>query len=878
MLRELDYQARVLDTFDTYLTHLIEEKRRADRAQQLIKDDPDLGLEVPDYARRAWEAMAAKGALPATRANIPFSPRVDGMDRSVPNTVFEVPTGGGKTYLATSALSKILGRYLGRNTGFILWIVPNEAIYSQTLKQLKDRDHPYRQMLDRSAAGRVKIMEKDDPLNARDVDSHLCVMLLMLQSANRTAKGYLKMFQDRGDVHGFFPPEGDQAAHEAALTATPNLDAYSPSHEHGSFWPMVKDSLGNALRLIRPVVVMDEGHRAISDLAFATLYGFNPSFVLELTATPKDVEARGGKNPRPARYANVLVKVTGIELNREGMIKMPLNLAAMQNPDWHTTLNTALDRLNNLQETARQYQADSGRYIRPIMLVQVERTGADQRDGNAIHALDVKDWLTQAGLDPDSEIAIKTADTNDLNNPENQDLFSPTNRVRVIITKHALQEGWDNSFAYVLCSLAANSSLSGMTQLVGRILRQPHAQKTGIDALDECYVFTHHADTTAVVEAVKKSLEEGGLGDLVQTIRIDDESTQVTTGLRTIPRRPEFQQTHIYLPHLLTIDGEAARPFDYEMDVLYQINWDNLDVTEFVNKIPENYQAAEGQLQRISLTEEPEGISAEQIGATSTAFELNPAHLVRLTSDIIPNAWVAREIIGNILKGLEARGFTTEQLGRLSSLILSELRIWLNKERDTKAEQVFREAVTNGAIQFQLRADGNNWTMPMESSTTQPEGARQLLGNDGGPLKKNLFTPTYEADLNQDERNIAVYLDSEKTISWWHRNVARTHYAIQGWRRNKIYPDFVFAMRTEQNAPNKITILETKGDHLAGNEDTNYKSQVLELMTEAFAWNTATPAGTLDLVAPDGTTVHCELILMQNWATRLPTLLADSSS
>lgn len=97
---------------------------------------------------------------------------------------------------------------------------------------------------------------------------------------------------------------------------------------------------------------------------------------------------------------------------------------------------------------------DSGRYIRPIMLVQVERTGADQRDGNAIHALDVKDWLTQAGLDPDSEIAIKTADTNDLNNPENQDLFSPTNRVRVIITKHALQEGWDNSFAYVLCSLA----------------------------------------------------------------------------------------------------------------------------------------------------------------------------------------------------------------------------------------------------------------------------------------------------------------------------------------------------------------------------------------------------------------------------------------
>jgi type III restriction enzyme len=56
-----------------------------------------------------------------------------------------------------------MGRYLDRNTGFVLWIVPNEAIYTQTLKHLKDRQHPYRQALDRAAAGRVRIMEKDRP-------------------------------------------------------------------------------------------------------------------------------------------------------------------------------------------------------------------------------------------------------------------------------------------------------------------------------------------------------------------------------------------------------------------------------------------------------------------------------------------------------------------------------------------------------------------------------------------------------------------------------------------------------------------------------------------------------------------------------------------
>ena len=127
------------------------------------------------------------------------------------------------------------------------------------------------------------------------------------------------MFRDRGDVHGFFPPEGDQEAHALARSQTPNLDIYDLAGSAYA-WPQVKDSLGNALRLIRPVVVMDEGHKAVSELAFATLYGFNPCFVLELTATPKDVVPTTGKNPKPGRFSNVLVQVQGIDLDREGMI------------------------------------------------------------------------------------------------------------------------------------------------------------------------------------------------------------------------------------------------------------------------------------------------------------------------------------------------------------------------------------------------------------------------------------------------------------------------------------------------------------------------------------------------------------------------------
>ena len=863
MFRQLDYQDRVLSTLDAYLDLLKEKKTRADKVAALAAQDPDLGLAIPDFAKEAWEAMKAAGKLPASRAAIPFSPRMDGCERPVPNAVLKVPTGGGKTWLAVSAVSRVMGRYLDRNAGFVLWIVPNEAIYTQTLKHLKDRQHPYRQALDRAAAGRVKIMEKTDRLDARDVETNLCVMLLMLQSANRETQDSLKMFQDRGDVHGFFPPEGEQQAHQAAIDRTPNLSAYT------GMFPMVKDSLGNALRIIRPVVVMDEGHRAISDLAFGTLYGFNPCFVLELTATPQDVQPRGGRNPREGRYANVLVEVTGRELDREGMIKMPLNLDPRQGNDWKATLNAALAKLNALDAEARQLRADTGRYIRPFMLIQVVRTGADQRESGHIHAEDVKEWLLTAGFDQ-AEIAIKTAQQNDLNDPENQDLLSPTNRVRAIITKQALQEGWDCPFAYVLCSLAASANLKAMTQLVGRILRQPGALKTDVEALDECHVITHHADTATVVGAIKDGLEQDGLGDLVLRVTQDDKSGTGKTA-RTINRRPAFASTEIYLPKVMVVESGDARELDYETDVLSALDWRGFDPQDIADRVPENAQAAESQLQRIRLAEDGDELFVgETVAANAEILGFDPAHAVRMISDIVPNPFVGREIVGATVAALRARGFDDAKLGLLASLIVEELRKGLEAARNARAEALFKAEVAAGRIQFRLRLDGRNWRMPFSIETTEPENARQLLNRAGGPLEKSLFAPVYENELNSDERDVAVYLDGEKTLAWWHRNVARTQYGIQGWKKAKIYPDFIFAVQRDGEAK-RITVLETKGDQL-DNLDTAYKREALAFLSDHFEWDEATPVGELELVN-NGETVEGTLILMSEWKAKLPAYL-----
>ena len=100
-------------------------------------------------------------------------------------------------------------------------------------------------------------------------------------------------------------------------------------------------------------------------------------------------------------------------------------------------------------------------------------------------------------------------------------------------------------------------------------------------------------------------------------------------------------------------------------------------------------------------------------------------------------------------------------------------------------------------------------------------------------------------------------------VSWWHRNVARHQYGLQGWRRGRIYPDFVFAAG-DTGGDKRLVGLETKGNQLSGNLDTKYKQKVLEVLTDGFSWETSVPVGQLQLVNDDGSVVECALVLMSD--------------
>ncbi len=104
-----------------------------------------------------------------------------------------------------------------------------------------------------------------DRFTKLDVEENLVIMLLMLQSGSRQNKEVLRVFKDNGGFADFFPPEDDREDNEKLLKEFSNLDFFGD--ENGFYGRVVKTSLGNTLRILKPIIIIDEGHKAYSEIA-----------------------------------------------------------------------------------------------------------------------------------------------------------------------------------------------------------------------------------------------------------------------------------------------------------------------------------------------------------------------------------------------------------------------------------------------------------------------------------------------------------------------------------------------------------------------------------------------------------------------------------
>ena len=515
------------------------------------------------------------------------------------------------------------------------------------------------------------------------------------------------------------------------------------------------------------------------------------------------------------------------------MIKLDIHLTNKSSLDWKNILLASFEKQNDLEQKAREYQQNTGEYIRPICLIQVERTGKDQRGTDFIHAEDAKEYLMKKCNVPEKHIAIKSSDKDDI---EGINLFAKDCDIRYIITKQALQEGWDCSFAYILCILTNPQSATGITQLVGRILRQPNARKTKVKELDECYIYTCKPNAATLVREIKNGLESEGLGDITGRLVNDEENNVISNWTDREPTyRRGFKKFDgkIYLPKFVIQEKESWRDIIFEADILNGIDWSKTNIKEIDEKILRNTQTKEQELTLGLSREEKELLQETGRLETKGTLEIDEAFLARQLSDIVPNPWVAFDLGREALEILSKK-YDKEIIAANFVFIIEELKKILEKEKNRLAEEVFRTLLDDKKLCFFLIQEKGYHLLP---SHIKVKSNRQLVRPDNSPIQKSLFDYVPDEDLNDVEKTIAIYLDEQEQLLWWYRNRVKKDFHIQGWQRNKIYPDFIAAKagNAGKDEYETVYVLETKGVHLRGNDDTRYKKNVFALCNELGA-------------------------------------------
>jgi superfamily II DNA or RNA helicase len=712
---------------------------------------------------RKYDTEKAAGVAFMVRADKTYN-WVSELGRS-PFVCIKVPTGGGKTLIAAHTVGIIFRDCLGERSdkGLTMWFVPSDAIKAQTLNNLRDRKHPYREVLDERFNNAVKVFDLAEAkaIKKDDLTDNLCIVISTLSAFRRKDKEWLKAYQDNGALMPYF--EGLNAA---------DFDFLDKDKEGEIIY-----SLANVIKLHNPLVIIDEGHNVQTELSFGMLKGLNPSFVLEFTATPKG-------------QSNVLVNISAKELKEEKMIKMPIYLA--NKTPWQETIYDGIDKLRDLEKRAKK---NKGEYIRPIMLLQAEQ---DIENENKIYVGLIYKFLTDEAKIPAEQIAIQTSKKKDL--PEMKTLLGKSCPIRYIITVNALREGWDCPFAYVLVSVSNLGARLSVEQTIGRIMRLPNAKEKADPSLNSAYIFasTHNFGETS--EMVIKGLQENGYEDIVPMAN----GVAITAN----EYKKKINDKRAIIPFINIKDGKKSRKLDYIADLIGDVFvLKNQDATIDFQAVEDN------RIVKIDIGREGKLVkdATGKLGLVYHFKDFTEDDLLSWFRAKIQRGFIAIEEMGSYLKKI------IDQLSKKHDLnVLSVHRYQIKESIERKIDEIVDKLTEKKfgelAKHRLLISSGEQFTFGDSISLIQ-------VSSDN--FDKHLYEKA--GHMNKEELELAGRINSLENVYWWFRNPEMSGFYIQGWMKNKFYPDFV--AKTKKG---NYIVLEYKGGHLATGEDSDYKKAIGE--------------------------------------------------
>ena len=818
------YQQQVINDLSLFLEHIQESKNMPDAFY-------DFWLHHPKTPLTPFPGTA----IEPYKNNIP----------RVPHICVKVPTAGGKTFIACNAIKTIFDSFSYDKPKAVVWLVPSITILDQTLKNLKDPGHPYRQKINAHFGNKVEVFDKATLLqgsgfNATTVKEQLNILVLSFDSIRTANKEGRKVYTENGSLQSFESLVGNEE----------------------------EISLMKVIQFLNPLVIVDESHNAESDLSVTMLREFNPCFILDLTATPR-------------KNSNIISFIDALELKRENMVKLPVIVYNHQ--DKTEVVNSALQLQKRLELQAIDEEKKGGKYIRPIVLFQAQpKNGknfqSEEEEKSNVQKL--KEKLIELGI-PAEHIKIKTANINEI---KGIDLMSRDCEVRYIITINALKEGWDCPFAYILASLADKSSAVDVEQILGRVLRQPYVMKHQFPLLNVSYVLTASSKFLDTLDNIVKGLNKAGFSDkdykladpaLLEEVRqtepleqltvfdsqteiTEDISSDIDTSRLVVPTTELLNQTvsvieETALEQTKTFDKMVAdwdtyqtppAPTEiqqlvktYSMKGIFKEQAESLRLPQFFMNVPKNdlfgmntedvLLESENLFQGFALSKADTNIIFDSNTAALYKVDLDETKKEHTPTFVKIDGHAKERIITYILD-------PTRKDSRLKNLTKRIMEIIGNMYpiADREIEKYVTRILEDFTDEHYLDFANNEYTytdkikQKIRSLSEQhaEKRFRDLLDTDAvfmkpsyslathitpGDTAKDIAKSLYEKEgkMNGFEEHVINEIGNMENILFWTRNSDKRGFRINGFINH--YPDFIV-----QTKSGKTILVETKGDHL----------------------------------------------------------------
>jgi type III restriction enzyme len=790
---------------------------------------------------------------------------------AAPYVCLRLPTGGGKTILGAHAIPVARDAWIEKDYPLVLWLVPTNTIRRQTADALKNTRHPYRQVLDESFSGRVRVFDIADFAQVRpqDIRDNLIIIVGTIQTLRVANTEGRKIYAHHEEMEPHF---------SGVAPTTPDLERFAEGENKGK----IKFSFANLLHLHRPLMVVDEAHNAVTGLSRDMQVRVNPCAIIEFTATPRV-------------QSNILHSVTALELKREEMIKLPIVLA--EHDSWQNAVNGAIGSRAALDRLALK----EAEYLRPIILFQAQNADQD------VTVEVLKKHLIEVEHIDEAAIAIATGEQREL---DGIDLFDPKCPITCVITVEALKEGWDCSFAYVFCSVARIKDAGDVEQLLGRVLRMPYAKRRKSDELNKAYAHVSESTFGEAARALTDRLV--GMGFDEEEAREAIEPAQGTlddTGLFAPREKPlpvfrhkvEAGPAEIAALRSQNLEGLAVSELDdgaVEISVTGNVTPEveaaivsavpapvRKQLSEAVAHyrketkqelspaqrrepfdVPRLTAEIQGRLEFVdseilmevhdwSLLNHPADLTAAEfdVRATARSFEidLDGNHITyqfaheeaQLPLDIDVAGWTPENLViwldrylrqpdiqqsvllrwvRDCVDHLTAkRGLHIAALMRAKFILARKLKEKIDGTRQEEQRRAYQQYLFDpGAVVSVSFDDGFEFKEGMyrDQKRHRYDGRFRFSRHYLGPNE----VPAFDGVEGGEEYQCAQMIDSLPTVKYWIRNVARHPNSF--WlplAAGKFYPDFVALLDD-----GRTLVVEYKGAHIADSGDTNEKRTI----------------------------------------------------